>query len=178
MTAAVGFPTLRLVRVKIAHLEVENLAPGQWRELTAPEAAKLKAAFSATKMPAERQVQSKEAKSKPTTSSAGPSTGAPARKTFKPAPSNFKRPAGSDQSTKGASDRPKRGPKTSRPDETELADRRCVGPRIGQRGSFFSRLALHPFFRRTRRKAGESRTAFRVAEGGAAAYGRPESEAG
>lgn len=33
MTAAVGCPTLRLVRVKIAHLEIGNLQPGQWREL-------------------------------------------------------------------------------------------------------------------------------------------------
>ncbi|GAB2474890.1 hypothetical protein GCM10011375_23980 [Hymenobacter qilianensis] len=115
MTAAVGFPTLRLVRVKIAHLEVENLAPGQWRELTAPEAAKLKAAFSATKMPAERQVQSKEAKSKTASGLAAPGPGAPARKTFKPASSSFKRPAGSDQGPKGSGDRPKRGPKTSRP---------------------------------------------------------------
>ncbi|HLO48727.1 MAG TPA: pseudouridine synthase [Kamptonema sp.] len=33
MTAAVGFPTLRLVRVAIAHLRLEGLEPGQWREL-------------------------------------------------------------------------------------------------------------------------------------------------
>ncbi len=33
MTAAVGCPTLRLVRVKIAHLSLSGLAPGQWREL-------------------------------------------------------------------------------------------------------------------------------------------------
>lgn len=37
MTAAVGFPTLRLVRVAIAHLQLENLEPGQWRDLTAAE---------------------------------------------------------------------------------------------------------------------------------------------
>jgi 23S rRNA pseudouridine2457 synthase len=34
MTAAVGCPTLRLVRVKIAHLAIAGLEPGQWRELT------------------------------------------------------------------------------------------------------------------------------------------------
>jgi 23S rRNA pseudouridine2457 synthase len=34
MTAAVGYPTLRLVRVKIAHLAIAGLCPGQWRELT------------------------------------------------------------------------------------------------------------------------------------------------
>lgn len=37
MTAAVGFPTLRLVRVKIAHLELNNLQPGEWRDLTPVE---------------------------------------------------------------------------------------------------------------------------------------------
>lgn len=37
MTAAVGFPTLRLVRVAIAHLRLERLQPGQWRDLTPDE---------------------------------------------------------------------------------------------------------------------------------------------
>ncbi len=37
MTAAVGFPTLRLVRVSIAHLQLGSLAPGQWRDLTSEE---------------------------------------------------------------------------------------------------------------------------------------------
>lgn len=37
MTAAVGFPTLRLVRVAIGHLHLDNLAAGQWRDLTATE---------------------------------------------------------------------------------------------------------------------------------------------
>jgi 23S rRNA pseudouridine2457 synthase len=37
MTAAVGFPTLRLVRVAIAHLSLEKLQPGQWRDLTPEE---------------------------------------------------------------------------------------------------------------------------------------------
>ncbi len=32
MTAAVGFPTLRLVRWRIGDWTVEGLAPGQWRE--------------------------------------------------------------------------------------------------------------------------------------------------
>lgn len=34
MTAAVGHPTLRLVRVAIGKLELQGLAPGQWREVT------------------------------------------------------------------------------------------------------------------------------------------------
>jgi 23S rRNA pseudouridine2457 synthase len=37
MTAAVGFPTLRLVRVAIAHLRLSGLEPGQWRDLTPAE---------------------------------------------------------------------------------------------------------------------------------------------
>ncbi|MGC2855314.1 pseudouridine synthase [Novispirillum sp. DQ9] len=34
MTAAVGFPTLRLVRVATGALTLDGLAPGQWREVT------------------------------------------------------------------------------------------------------------------------------------------------
>lgn len=34
MTAAVGFPTLRLIRYKIGEWTVDGLAPGQWIELT------------------------------------------------------------------------------------------------------------------------------------------------
>ncbi|MFA7430201.1 MAG: pseudouridine synthase [Rhodospirillaceae bacterium] len=34
MTAAVGFPTLRLVRVSIGHLELGDLPPGGWRDVT------------------------------------------------------------------------------------------------------------------------------------------------
>ncbi|MEO1005334.1 MAG: pseudouridine synthase [Cyanobacteria bacterium J06638_38] len=45
MTAAVGFPTLRLVRVSIGHndckLDLAGLQPGQWRELTNNENKKL-----------------------------------------------------------------------------------------------------------------------------------------
>lgn len=37
MTAAVGFPTLRLVRVAIAHLHLQALKPGEWRDLTSAE---------------------------------------------------------------------------------------------------------------------------------------------
>ena len=41
MTAAVGFPTLRLVRVAISHLGLGDLKPGQWRELTLAETRQL-----------------------------------------------------------------------------------------------------------------------------------------
>jgi len=37
MTAAVGFPTLRLIRVSIGPLVLDNLAPGQYRALTPAE---------------------------------------------------------------------------------------------------------------------------------------------
>ncbi len=40
MTAAVGYPTLRLVRVAIGALHIGDLKPGQWRELSASELAR------------------------------------------------------------------------------------------------------------------------------------------
>ncbi len=39
MTAAIGHPTLRLVRGRIGRFELGDLAPGQWRALTAAERA-------------------------------------------------------------------------------------------------------------------------------------------
>jgi len=42
MTAAAGFPTLRLVRIRIAHLEVGSLNPGEHRSLTGTEISFLK----------------------------------------------------------------------------------------------------------------------------------------
>jgi len=41
MTAAVGHPTLRLVRVAISDLRLERLLLGQWRELTSEELRRL-----------------------------------------------------------------------------------------------------------------------------------------
>jgi 23S rRNA pseudouridine2457 synthase len=37
MTAAIGHPTLRLIRVRIGKLELPGLPPGTWRELTPVE---------------------------------------------------------------------------------------------------------------------------------------------
>lgn len=37
MTAAVGHPTLRLIRVRVGDFALPDLAPGKWRELTADE---------------------------------------------------------------------------------------------------------------------------------------------
>jgi pseudouridine synthase len=51
MTAAVGHPTLRLVRVGIGPLEWGNLQPGDWRELTSGE---LKALRVMLRAPARR----------------------------------------------------------------------------------------------------------------------------
>ncbi|RME45266.1 MAG: pseudouridine synthase [Chloroflexi bacterium] len=42
MTAAVGHPTLRLVRVAIGPITVHDLTPGEWRDLTAEELDQLR----------------------------------------------------------------------------------------------------------------------------------------
>jgi 23S rRNA pseudouridine2457 synthase len=42
MTAAVGLPTLRLVRVAIGPIRLEGLQPGEWRDLRAEEIRALK----------------------------------------------------------------------------------------------------------------------------------------
>ena len=42
MTAAVGYPTLRLVRVALGRLRIDGLNPGQWRDLTPAELRTLK----------------------------------------------------------------------------------------------------------------------------------------
>lgn len=36
MTAAVGFPTLRLIRVAVGDWQLDDLQPGEWRETEAP----------------------------------------------------------------------------------------------------------------------------------------------
>jgi len=46
MTAAVGLPTLRLVRHRIGPWNLEGLAPGEWREVASPSADSLRAAGS------------------------------------------------------------------------------------------------------------------------------------
>lgn len=42
MTAHIGFPTLRLIRIKIGHLCLAQLQPGEWRELSLTELKQLK----------------------------------------------------------------------------------------------------------------------------------------
>ena len=46
MTAAVGHPTLRLVRIAIGSMQLGDLRPGAWRDLGPSEIATLKAALS------------------------------------------------------------------------------------------------------------------------------------
>ncbi|MGC4058131.1 MAG: pseudouridine synthase [Chitinophagaceae bacterium] len=41
MTAAVGFPTLRLVRYSVGELNIQEMLPGTWRELSGTELALL-----------------------------------------------------------------------------------------------------------------------------------------
>ena len=42
MTAAVGYPTLRLIRMSIADWQLDDLPPGEWRELNANPQGKKK----------------------------------------------------------------------------------------------------------------------------------------
>jgi len=49
MTAAVGLPTLRLVRVAIGQLELGDLQPGDWRRLKSAEISALKTSLGLTK---------------------------------------------------------------------------------------------------------------------------------
>lgn len=37
MTASIGFPTLRLIRVQVGKYKLNNLLPGQWREISKGE---------------------------------------------------------------------------------------------------------------------------------------------
>ena len=46
MTAAVGHPTLRLVRIAIGPIELGDLQPGQWREVSGREVAQINAVVS------------------------------------------------------------------------------------------------------------------------------------
>lgn len=48
MTAAVGHPTLRLVRWSIGPITLDGLGPGQWRDLETEELAGLEASLSRT----------------------------------------------------------------------------------------------------------------------------------
>lgn len=49
MTASVGFPTLRLVRVGILDLKLTSLAPGQWRDLTPDELEQVQSVMRSSK---------------------------------------------------------------------------------------------------------------------------------
>lgn len=51
MTAAVGHPTLRLIRVAIGEVRLQSLEPGKWRDLTAAELRSLAAPHRVKKKP-------------------------------------------------------------------------------------------------------------------------------
>lgn len=51
MTAAVGFPTLRLIRVAIGSLQLGDLRPGAWRDLSAEEFRLLQVSARSTARP-------------------------------------------------------------------------------------------------------------------------------
>lgn len=55
MTAAVGLPTLRLVRAAIGKLTLTGLQPGAWRDLTVAELAGLRRAVRAAPNPVQRK---------------------------------------------------------------------------------------------------------------------------
>lgn len=52
MTAAVGFPTLRLVRVGIGPIGLDALGPGEWRELATSESDALRSSLRSGARPA------------------------------------------------------------------------------------------------------------------------------
>jgi 23S rRNA pseudouridine2457 synthase len=54
MTAAVGHPTLRLVRIGIGPLELGSLQPGEWRELAPGELDALRTALRPRARPRQR----------------------------------------------------------------------------------------------------------------------------
>jgi 23S rRNA pseudouridine2457 synthase len=54
MTAAVGYPTLRLVRIGIGPLELGSLQPGEWRELAPGELDALRTALRPRARPGQR----------------------------------------------------------------------------------------------------------------------------
>jgi 23S rRNA pseudouridine2457 synthase len=41
MTAAIGYPTLRLMRVRIGNFRLDDLPPGKWKALSAAECGKV-----------------------------------------------------------------------------------------------------------------------------------------
>lgn len=65
MTAAVGLPTLRLIRVAIGPLRLDDLPPGQWRAATAPELAALDRVQGPTPAPTGRSSAAPRSRSKP-----------------------------------------------------------------------------------------------------------------
>jgi 23S rRNA pseudouridine2457 synthase len=87
MTAAVGHPTLRLVRVAIAALELDalGLAPGEWRALRAQEERALRSAAMASQSAAAPRAKGSGSSRRPSTQWAhGPRSSGGSRSKKKP----------------------------------------------------------------------------------------------
>ncbi|WP_448204099.1 pseudouridine synthase [Azospirillum sp. sgz302134] len=72
MTAAVGFPTLRLIRWSIGDWTLDGLAPGEWREVPLERPAP-KAAPKAAKPPVSSAGRDRPASRRPARAAGGPS---------------------------------------------------------------------------------------------------------
>jgi 23S rRNA pseudouridine2457 synthase len=70
MTAAIGFPTLRLIRWSIGPWSVAGLKPGQWREVPPAEADVVLSAARPARLPA--AVSSRERRSRSASRARGP----------------------------------------------------------------------------------------------------------
>jgi len=55
MTAAIGFPTLRLIRVAVGDWQLDGLSPGAWREITLPAQATASRPVAARNPPRHRE---------------------------------------------------------------------------------------------------------------------------
>ena len=142
MTAAVGLPTLRLVRVAIGPIGLNELQPGEWRYLTPAEVASLKpaprSAQAANQATGSRAAHSRAGDSRPTVGR--PAGKAPARRSpaasvpadaATPAPKRRptgKRPAGGARPAKPTgSGKPAGSPGSARGSRYRSGGRRSTG---------------------------------------------------
>lgn len=62
MTAAIGHPTLRLIRIRIGEFDLAGLAPGQWREMGPGDRARI---FAGARGPVAARVAAKRPPARP-----------------------------------------------------------------------------------------------------------------
>jgi 23S rRNA pseudouridine2457 synthase len=65
MTAAVGLPTLRLIRTAIGPFTVEGLRPGEWREVSRAEAEAVLGGVRRRVRPAQSATRAKRTRHQP-----------------------------------------------------------------------------------------------------------------